>query len=127
MVIPPKYVATCFPAKTDLIILSLDRCPVNPTTYDTITFTAVVRNIGGLRSPKSKLSFRVGGETNPQIFELPELEGCQAYKVRRKVVLNTARRYRNTVIVDINNNVAESNEENNLKTDDYNVVPGIFE
>ena len=116
------YAAQCSPAPADLVILSLDHCPLMPTSGDTITFTSVVKNDGGRRAPASKLSFKVGGETNPQVFDVPELEGCEKYRVRRQVLLGVAQRYRNTVVVDVETSVPESNEANNQRIEEYEVV-----
>lgn len=105
----------------DLVIESLTHSPLHPTTADRITFTAVVKNIGGARAGASTVNFRIGGETYGQDFAVPALDPGQSFTVQRTEVLRVAQNYRNTVTADINNQVTESNEGNNQKTDDYTV------
>ena len=108
----------------DLTVKSLSHSPENPTTVDTITFTAVVQNVGWRAAEPSKLSFRVGGETYPPVYPVPALNVGATHTVQRQLQLNVAQNYRNTVTVDIDNSVNESNERNNIATDDYTVTQG---
>ena len=108
----------------DLVVESLVHSPQDPTIEDQITFTAVIKNIGVRRADPSTLSFRVGGETPPgKTFAVPALEGGATFSVSRQEILGTAQNYRNTVIVDLKNEITESNEANNQRTDDYTVSP----
>ena len=61
--VPPKL--------PDLIIESLTHSPETPTTADTITFTAAVKNIGGGKAGHSTLALKVGGETVPKTYPVP--------------------------------------------------------
>ncbi len=91
---------------------------------DTITFRAVVKNIGTGPAGPSTLEFRVGGETpgvNAPTFAVPALGAGQSYTAERQLVLRVAQNYRNTATADVNNVVAESNEKNNQTTEDYTV------
>lgn len=106
----------------DLIVESLTHSPETPTTTDTITFTAMVKNVGGGWAGYSILNFRVGGETFGVNFTIPMLGPGESFTVERQEVLDVAQNYRNTVTADIGNNVCEGNEDNNVKTDDYTVV-----
>lgn len=105
----------------DLIIESLTHSPASPTTVDTITFTAVVKNIGNAPAGPSILNLKVGGETFGQDFAIPELSPEEAFMVQRQEILSVAQNYRNTATADINNDVTESREDNNQITDDYTV------
>ena len=105
----------------DLIVASLTHSPANPTTTDQITFTAVVRNAGTGSAGVSTLSFKVGGETTPPTWGVPALAPGATFQVQRQLVLGVAQNYLITVIVDVNNNVAESNEANNQGTDTVSV------
>ncbi len=106
----------------DLRVKSLSHSPLNPSTADTITFTAVVENVGSKTAEPSMLSFRVGGESSPPVYPVPALGAGFNHTVQRQLQLNVAQNYRNTVTVDINNEVNESNEGNNIATDDYTVI-----
>lgn len=110
------------PALPDLIVESLTHSPASPTTADTITFTAVVKNIGSAIAGASTLDFKVGGETFGQNFNIPSLEPGASHTVQRQEILTVAQNYQNTATADANNAVAESNEDNNVTTDFYVVV-----
>jgi hypothetical protein len=106
----------------DLIIESISHEPATPTTVDMITFNVVVKNVGLGAAGPSSLSFRVGGETTPEVYSIPALEADETYTVQRQEQLGVAQAYRNTIIVDVNNDVPESNEANNQQTDRYTVA-----
>jgi V8-like Glu-specific endopeptidase len=106
----------------DLTIETLTHTPGTPTTADEITFVAVVKNVGAGSAGPSTLSFRIGGESSPPTFSVPNLAPGEAYTVQRRLTLGVAQNYLNTVIVDVNNDVPESNEANNKQTDRYTVV-----
>jgi len=105
----------------DLIVESLTHSPVNPTTADTITFTAVVKNVGSAAAGASTLEFRVGGEFPYPTYPVPALAPGASHTVQRQEVLS-AQSYLNTATADINDEVTESNETNNQKTDSYTVT-----
>lgn len=112
------------PGVPDLVVTSLTHSPDRPTVRDTITFRAVVKNIGTGPAGPSTLEFRVGGETprvNAPTFAVPALGPGQSYTAERQLVLRVAQNYRNTATADVNNDVAESNEKNNQTTEDYTV------
>ncbi len=102
--------------KADLVIESYTMNPTNPTTKDTINFTAVVKNIGIGGSEESMLSLRVGGESTPPKYDVPTLTPGDSFTVVRKAVLPIAQGYLSEVIADVDNKVAESNEANNTDT-----------
>jgi hypothetical protein len=108
----------------DLHLASLTHTPASPTTRDTITFRAVVKNIGTGPAGASTLELRVGGETpgsSAARFAVPSLSPGQSYPVERRLVLRVAQNYRNTATADVDDVVAESNEKNNVATEDYTV------
>ena len=113
-------VATPLP---DLIVESLTHSPANPTTADTITFTAVVKNVGTAAAGASTLEFRVGGEFPYPTYPVPALTPGASHTVQRQEVL-PAQSYLNTATADINDEVTESDETNNQKTDSYTVTQG---
>ncbi len=111
-------------ACADLRVKRLSHSPSNPTTADSMTFTAVVENVGSRSAGPSMLSFKVGGESNPPVYPVPALPAGASHRIQRQLQLDVAQNYRNTVIVDINNDVNESNEGNNVATDSYTVSHG---
>jgi hypothetical protein len=106
----------------DLTVVSLTHSPEIPTTADTITFTAVVKNIGYRSAGRSTLGLKVGGETSPATYSVPSLNPGERHTVQRRENLSVAQRYRNKATADLNDDVTESNENNNQKTDDYQVM-----
>ncbi len=114
------------PIRPDLTVVSLTHSPETPATQSPVTFTAVVKNIGTGHAPPSTLSFRVGGETPPgRTFAVPALAPDESFTASRQETLSIAQNYRNTVVVDVNNDVSEVDEANNERADDYTVVPAV--
>jgi hypothetical protein len=106
----------------DLIVYSLTHSPTIPTTASQITFTAVVKNEGAGAAGPSTLVIKVGGESYGEEYSVPSLASGETFSVQRQIVLSVAQNYRNTVTVDVNNDVSESNETNNVETYDYTVI-----
>lgn len=115
------------PALPDLVVTSLTHTPANPTSIDLITFTAVVRNDGGSPADASTLELRIAGEpagAEGTQFKVPALRVGETFTVKRESTL-PAQRYRNTATADVTNAVEESDESNNVKTDDYTVSTAL--
>ena len=108
---------------SDLVIRDLSHSPTSPTTKTEITFSATVENIGNRTSGPNKLTFKVGGETVPDTFDVPALDPGETYTVQRKLLLEVAQNYQNTVTVDVNDDVSESREDNNQAKQFYTVSP----
>lgn len=108
---------------SDLIIQDLSYSPDSLTTETEITFSATVKNNGSSKSGPNKLTFKVGGETVPETFDVPALNPGETYTVQRDILLDVAQNYQNTVIVDVNEDVFESNEDNNQAKQFYTVLP----
>jgi len=117
-----KIITAIIRLSPDLVVDSLTHTPIRPTTADEITFTATVKNIGAGSSSPAVLSFQVGGETYPPTFLVPELAPGETYTIERKLILGIAQSYLVTAIIDINDDVTESSEENNKATDKFIVV-----
>jgi len=105
----------------DLVISSLTHSPASPTTLDLITFTAVVENIGTGPAGASTLLFRIGGESSPPTFSVPALAPGATYTVQRQLKLGVAQNYITTATADVDNDVTESDEANNQRTDTFSV------
>lgn len=108
----------------DLVVSRLTHNPAQPVVNQTITFTAVVKNVGVHKSKPSRLSFRVGGETPPaRIFAVPGLAPNEEFIVTRQLALNVPQAYQNTAIADYDDRVNETNEQNNVRMDRFLVRP----
>ena len=106
----------------DLIVESLTLDPASPTTWDDITFTAVVKNDGTTSAGASKLELKVGGETTPPTYDVPALEPGETFEVERTLNLPVAQSYSATATADIENVVEEYNEDNNVTTKMFTVT-----
>ena len=110
---------------SDLVIRDLSYAPPHPTTKDSITFTAHVVNIGTSTAGASKVAFKVGGETIAPRYDVPSLASGESYTVQRKVKLDVAQNYQNTVTADVADDVNELNENNNEARLFYTVTEPI--
>ena len=81
----------------------------------------MVKNVGSAAAGASTLEFRVGGEFPYPTYPVPALAPGASHTVQRQEVLS-AQSYLNTATADINDEVTESNETNNQKTDSYTVT-----
>jgi len=102
----------------DLVVDSLTHDPSDPTTLDPITITAVVKNMGDVPAGSSTLEINVQGEATPATYSVPALDPQETYQVQREVNLSTADTYQVVATADLNNDVAESIENNNTKQDE---------
>jgi subtilase family serine protease len=110
--------------KPDLVISNINFSPGAPTTSDEITFWVFVKNEGNLAASNSTLWFRVGGETNPAAAAIPALAPGEQYRYERHVTLSVAQSYQVTATADALNVVAESHENNNVRTRTFSVAQG---
>jgi uncharacterized repeat protein (TIGR01451 family) len=104
----------------DLIVDSLTHSPANPTTSDTITLTAIVKNIGTAQAGNSTLvlsGIPVGGPN-----ATPALAAGASATVTRTVVIVSAGTYAVTATADGGHVIAESDETNNSKGDSFVVT-----
>lgn len=108
--------------KPDLVVDMLDHEPTNPTTIDTITIYAKVKNVGPDPATTSTLAIKVGDESTPMTYTVPPLGPAAEYTVEREVLLSTPGSYIIEVTADYDDDVNESNEENNTKSDTIDIV-----
>jgi hypothetical protein len=106
----------------DLVVSSFTLSPAVPTVHDPITFAAVVKNIGTRRAAASVLSLKVGGETLPAKYAVPMLRAGETYRVERTLILGRAQSYLARATADSEDDVAEANENNNIKELRFRVV-----
>lgn len=99
----------------DLIVESLTASPQNPTSGETVTFTAVIRNIGSLAATSFATALRIGGETSPPTFEVAGLEVGEAVTIQRQMQL-IAGSFLIRATADVNAQVFELDEGNNEST-----------
>jgi subtilase family serine protease len=111
------------PAPPDLIVESLTHSPQNPVTDETVTITAVVKNIGTQDADPSILEILLSNESTPTTHTVPLIVKDGTFQVQRQVVFNLDGDYDVTATADANGDVAESDETNNTNTDSITVVP----
>jgi|GEM_PF-1913312 len=104
----------------DLQVTILSHAPADPTNIDTITITAIVQNTGDAQATTSTLEIEVDGDA--VTFEVPPLAPTATYQAQRQIVLGIPGNYGVTAIADLNDDVAESNENNNTNTDNFDVA-----
>ena len=109
--------------KPDLIVEQIAMTPSNPQVNQNITFKVIVKNTGKGKANSCLLRLKIGGETNGTQHNIPELSSNQTFTVSRSISLGVAQNYRTTAIVDVDNTVDESNENNNEKYIEFTVVP----
>jgi hypothetical protein len=108
--------------KPDLTIKTMKIVPANPTTVDTIRFSAFVHNAGAANAPASKAGIKIGGETFPVLFSKPIITAGSSNAIVRLFKLERPGTYWVKFIADVNNDVAESNENNNMDSIKFTVV-----
>jgi uncharacterized protein (TIGR02145 family) len=108
-----SFKTSVYSLQPDLTITGCTYSPLNPTTLDEITFSAVIKNIGNSTADASQLLFKVGGENTPPTFDIPSLDVDQTYSISRKLTLSRALNYQITVTIDPDNQISELNEGNN--------------
>lgn len=121
---PQEFTIHVGGSAADLVVSSLTHSPQDPSDANTILFTAVVENVGPVPAGPATLEFRIGGETPgaPQTqFPVPGLQPGQTFEVDRTATL-TPQNYTNTAVADMNDDVAEADENNNQTTDNYTVT-----
>jgi subtilase family serine protease len=107
----------------DLIVSSLDHSPGNPFINDTITLTAVVKNIGGEPATTSTLELDVEGEAGPITFTIPLLLPDESAQVQTQVTKVDPGTYQVTATADFDDDNVESSEDNNVSVHEF-VVRG---
>jgi subtilase family serine protease len=91
--------------------------PSIPTTADTLTLTAVVKNQGpGVVQSPSSMTLQVGSEVNPPSYAVPPLALGNTQTITRTVSPLAAQNYVATATADSGGAIAESNEANNVTT-----------
>jgi len=111
-------------AQPDLVISRINYSPGDPKQNQEITFWVFVKNIGTTTAGPSKLMFKVGGESNPPVVNVPELSPGREFRYDRKMTLQRATNYRLTATADALNNVTESTKDNNMRVERITVKSG---
>jgi subtilase family serine protease len=106
----------------DLIVETLIHTPQNPTNYDTITITAIVRSIAPLTPTTSTLEIKIDGEATPAYYTIPPLAPMETFQVERQVKLDPGI-HSVLATADFYDVVDESFEDNNTATDSIDVSP----
>jgi len=100
----------------DLIVDSLTHTPVNPTTLDSVTVIAVVKNVGDGAAGASTLEISVEGDATTH--EIPALASMEEFEVQRNLGLLSVMTYHVTATADVLDEVEESVEDNNTAQDE---------
>ena len=108
--------------KPDLTIKTMKIEPANPTTLDTIRFSAFVHNAGAVPAQASKAGIRIGGETYPVVFAKPPITAGSSNAIVRQLKIERADTYWVKFIADVDDDVSESNENNNMGSLKFSVV-----
>jgi hypothetical protein len=114
------------PGKSDLIITNVQISPANPEPGDIVHFRALVTNNGSEPAPASKGGVRVGGETNPVLYNMPSIPVKKSIKLIRNLRMDQEGKFIVKFIADAKNDVRESNEKNNLAQKTFTVAVAPF-
>lgn len=107
----------------DLIVSNINFSPGAPKAGDEITFWVFVKNAGDGPAAESRLRFKVGGESQPPVVDVPALGADEEYRYTRKVTLSVAQTFQATAWADDDDDVAESDEGNNTTAKLFTVAP----
>jgi hypothetical protein len=99
----------------DLVVDSVSHSPGQPTSLDSITVTAWVRNGTPVAAGAFDVAFAIGGGPSPAVA-LGGLSGNASAPVSVTIGPRAAGTYQDTVTVDATNAVVEVNETNNSLT-----------
>jgi len=99
----------------DLVVDSVSHSPEQPTSLDSITVTAWVRNGSSVPASAFDVAFAIGGGPSP-VVALGGLRGDASTPVSVTLGPRAAGTYQDTVTVDASNAVVEFNETNNSLT-----------
>jgi hypothetical protein len=106
------------------MVESLTHSPANPTTADTVTITAVVKNQGTTSAGASTLQIPLTGQATTQ-YSIGALAAGATQTVTRTAGPLSAGTYTLNAWADCNAAVAESNETNNVTVDYFTVVGAL--
>ncbi len=104
----------------DLVIESISWEPANPEPGDTVTITAIVRNQGTGQSEEADLAYNIDGIGIGK-REIPELDPGSSSQISETWTPNTEGTVNLLVWADTENDVYESDEWNNVKTESIEV------
>ncbi len=102
----------------DLVISSIELASANRVVNNDMIFKVSVENEGDVEAGPSKLSFGIAGES-PSTDSVPPLGPGQTHSYSRRFKMAFDREYLATAIADADDDVEESNEENNDKTEHF--------
>ncbi|MBN1900060.1 hypothetical protein JW926_01890, partial [Candidatus Sumerlaeota bacterium] len=105
----------------DLTLETLTHSPENPTNYDMITITAIVRSVGPLTPTTTTLEIKINDEATPAYYTVPPLSPMEIFQGERQVKLN-AGSYTVQATADFGNIVTEAYEDNNTATDSFEIM-----
>ena len=104
----------------DLSVSNITITPQNPMSSETITISAIVKNIGPAISPPSTFKVQIGGKIYP-LIRIPSLAKNKTWKYKTKVNIKRPGRYRATFHINPHKKVGESNYKNNTSLKNFSV------
>ncbi len=111
--------------RPDLVVSSLTHSPAVPNSEDPVTVTAVVRNDGNASAGPSVLQIQLDGG-NTSNHDVPGLAPGESHVVQRSMGTLPAGYHSVVATADVNNGVAESNEGNNQRRDDFDAALALW-
>ncbi|WP_034648134.1 CARDB domain-containing protein [Cellulomonas sp. HZM] len=110
-------------AKPDLTVQSVTTTPAGPTTSDTITLAATVKNVGDGAAAATSVQLSVGG-TAVATVAVPALAAGASTTVSTSIGTKAVGTYTTSAVVDPTNAIDESNESNNSASGSFTVTNG---
>jgi len=112
--------------KPDLVVSEIKLYVPNPAPKEKNNLLITVKNNGVSASAPTQATVTTGGETNPTLHNIPALQPMATHQLAQSVMKDTPGNYLAKVTLDINNTVAESNENNNRSELAYTVKDKPF-
>jgi hypothetical protein len=112
--------------KPDLVVSEIKLYVPNPAPKEKNNLLITVKNNGVSASTPTQAAVTTGGETNPTLHNIPALQPMATHQLVQSVMKDNPGNYLAKVTLDINNTVAESNEDNNRSELTYTVKDKPF-
>jgi hypothetical protein len=114
------------PAQPDLVVSNLTHTPLEPLGFGNVDFNAVVENQGDADAAASTLCFAIGAlgescDSAAALFNVSLLAPGETASFQRSAD-DAVGTYQNTAVADVDDDVAESDENNNTAVDSYVVA-----
>jgi hypothetical protein len=112
--------------KPDLVVSEIKLHVPSPAPAEKNNLLVTVKNNGVSASAPTQAAVTIGGETNPTLHNIPALQPKATHQFAQNAMQDTPGNYLAKVVLDINNTVAESNENNNRSELAYTIKDKPF-